>query len=82
MWLFTHLAEATHQPGASSGAGSQAGCRSWLAGLLASVAIDWIGIMLAASVLFWIPTHIMTFNIRYLEDYTVQKCQLLPGLWG
>jgi len=27
--------------------------------------IDWIGIALAASVLFWIPTHIMTFNIRY-----------------
>jgi protoheme IX farnesyltransferase len=30
---------------------------------------DWIGIALAAGILFWIPTHIMTFSIRYHEDY-------------
>ncbi len=31
--------------------------------------LDWIGITLAAAILFWIPTHIMTFSIRYREDY-------------
>jgi len=41
-----------------------------LAGRVLGVgSIDWVGLVLAASVLFWIPTHIMTFNIRYLKDY-------------
>jgi len=31
--------------------------------------IDWIGIVLALGILFWIPTHIMTFSIRYDQDY-------------
>ena len=31
--------------------------------------IDLIGILLAIAVVLWIPTHIMTFNIRYHEDY-------------
>ena len=31
--------------------------------------VDWVGIALTASVLFWIPTHIMTINLRYFEDY-------------
>ena len=44
--------------------------------------IDWIGIMLAASVLFWIPTHIMTFNIRYLEDYQRAKVPTFADRYG
>lgn len=32
-------------------------------------AIDWIGIVLALAVLFWIPTHILTFSMRYFDDY-------------
>jgi len=31
--------------------------------------VDWVGIALAFSILFWIPTHIMTFSMRYHEDY-------------
>jgi len=31
--------------------------------------IDWIGIALALAVLFWIPTHIMTFSMRHYADY-------------
>jgi heme o synthase len=31
--------------------------------------IDWIGIVLALAVLLWIPTHILTFSMRYFEDY-------------
>jgi len=33
--------------------------------------IDWIGIALAVGILFWIPTHIMTFSIRYDQDYRI-----------
>lgn len=44
--------------------------------------IDWIGIVLAASVLFWIPTHIMTFNIRYLEDYNNAKVPTFAANFG
>jgi len=36
---------------------------------LAVGGFDWVGIVLALGILFWIPTHIMTFNIRYKEDY-------------
>ncbi len=45
-------------------------------------AIDWVGIALAASVLFWIPTHIMTFNIRYLEDYKRAKVPTFAERYG
>ncbi len=31
--------------------------------------LDWIGIALSLAILFWIPTHIMTFSIRYHNDY-------------
>ena len=44
--------------------------------------IDWIGIVLAASVLFWIPTHIMTFNIRYLDDYNRAKIPTFAANYG
>lgn len=45
-------------------------------------AIDWVGIMLAVSVLFWIPTHIMTFNIRYLKDYRRAGVPTFPEKYG
>ncbi|MHB8133675.1 MAG: heme o synthase [Anaerolineaceae bacterium] len=35
--------------------------------------IDWIGLALAVAILFWIPTHIMTFSIRYDQDYRLAK---------
>ena len=31
--------------------------------------IDEVGILLALAVLFWVPTHILTFNLRYYDDY-------------
>ena len=41
-----------------------------LAGRVLAVGhLDWIAVVLAAGILFWIPTHIMTFSIRYYEDY-------------
>ncbi|MBN1266184.1 MAG: UbiA family prenyltransferase [Anaerolineales bacterium] len=36
---------------------------------LAEGRIDFVGILLALAVLFWIPTHILTFGIKYAQDY-------------
>ncbi|MDD2551343.1 MAG: heme o synthase [Dysgonamonadaceae bacterium] len=38
--------------------------------VLGTGTIDTIGLLLALAILLWIPTHIMTFNIRYFKDYS------------
>ncbi len=43
---------------------------------------DWIGILLALGVLFWIPTHIMTFSMRYFDDYQVAGVPTFPSTYG
>jgi protoheme IX farnesyltransferase len=40
--------------------------------------IDGIGILLAMAVLFWIPTHILTFSMRYFDDYQAAKIPTFP----
>jgi protoheme IX farnesyltransferase len=44
--------------------------------------IDWIGLLLALAVLFWIPTHIMTFSMRYFTDYQSAKIPTFPSRYG
>ena len=44
--------------------------------------IDWIGILLALAVLFWIPTHIMTFSMRYHDDYRRAGIPTFPSVYG
>jgi protoheme IX farnesyltransferase len=44
--------------------------------------IDWIGIALALGVLFWIPTHILTFSIRYHEDYQKARVPTFPSTYS
>jgi len=44
--------------------------------------IDLIGILLALSILFWIPTHIMTFNMRHFEDYNNAKIPTFASKYG
>lgn len=44
--------------------------------------IDWIGILLAMAVLFWIPTHILTFSMRYFDDYQSAKIPTFPSTYG
>lgn len=44
--------------------------------------IDWVGIALAMGVLFWIPTHILTFSIRYHEDYQKAKVPTFPSTYS
>ena len=44
--------------------------------------IDWIGIALTLAVLFWIPTHILTFSIRYRKDYAAAGVPTFPSTYG
>lgn len=44
--------------------------------------IDWIGIALALAILFWIPTHILTFSLRYREDYGRAGIPTFPSQYG
>ena len=44
--------------------------------------IDMIGILLTLSILFWIPTHIMTFNMRHFEDYNNAEIPTFAAKYG
>ena len=63
--------------------GGLAGGMPILAGrALALGYIDGIGILLSLSVLFWIPTHMLTFSMRYAEDYRMAKIPTFPSTYG
>ncbi len=54
-----------------------------LAGRVLSLgAVDFIGILLALAILLWIPTHILTFNMRFFEDYHRAGIPTFPGRYG
>lgn len=44
--------------------------------------IDGIGILLVLAVLFWIPTHILTFSMRYFDDYQAANIPTFPSAYG
>lgn len=63
--------------------GGLAGGMPVLAGrALGTGQIEWVGIALALAVLFWIPTHILTFSIRYHEDYQAAAVPTFPAAYG
>jgi protoheme IX farnesyltransferase len=63
--------------------GGLAGGMPILAGRsLAIGRLDGIGILLALAILFWIPTHILTFSIRYDQDYRAAGIPTLPARYG
>jgi protoheme IX farnesyltransferase len=63
--------------------GGIAGGMPVLAGrVLGTGRLDWVGIALALGVLFWIPTHILTFSIRYHVDYQAAQVPTFPGRYG
>lgn len=63
--------------------GGLAGGMPALAGrVLATGQIDWIGILLALGVLLWIPTHMLTFSIRYQVDYARAGVPTFPAAYG
>jgi protoheme IX farnesyltransferase len=44
--------------------------------------LDWIGVVLSLGILFWIPTHILTFSMRYHDDYRVAGVPTFPSTYG
>lgn len=44
--------------------------------------IDWIGVTLMLAILFWIPTHILTFSMRYFDDYKNAGVPTFPSTYG
>jgi protoheme IX farnesyltransferase len=63
--------------------GGIAGGMPILAGrILGTGGIDWIGIALSLAVLFWIPTHILTFSIRFKDDYENAGVPTFPSAYG
>jgi protoheme IX farnesyltransferase len=44
--------------------------------------LDWIGSLLALGILFWIPTHILTFSMRYFDDYKAAGVPTFPSTYG
>jgi len=45
-------------------------------------AIDGVGILLSLAVLLWIPTHILTFSMRYFDDYQAARIPTFPSTYG
>jgi len=50
--------------------------------VLALGKIDLIGLLLMMAVLFWIPTHILTFAMRYFDDYKAAKVPTFCASYG
>lgn len=44
--------------------------------------IDLVGVLLSMAVLFWIPTHILTFSMRYFADYQAARIPTFPSTYG
>jgi protoheme IX farnesyltransferase len=44
--------------------------------------MDEIGILLAIGILFWIPTHILSFSMRYYDDYQAAGVPTFPSTYG
>ncbi len=44
--------------------------------------MDWIGLTLALGVLFWIPTHTLTFSMKYEKDYADACVPTFPSTYG
>jgi len=63
--------------------GGIAGGMPILAGrVLATGYVDWIGLLLALSVLLWIPTHIMTLAMNHSDDYRLAGIPVFPNVFG
>ncbi len=44
--------------------------------------IDGAGLLLMSAVLFWIPTHILTFSMKYVEDYHAARVPTIASAYG
>lgn len=50
--------------------------------VLAEGQVDLIGLLLMMAVLFWIPTHILTFSMRYFADYQTARVPTFCSTYG
>jgi len=63
--------------------GGVSGAMPILAGrVLGLGGFDWIGITLAMGVLFWIPTHTLTFSMKFFDDYKAAGVPTFPSTYG
>ena len=63
--------------------GGISGAMPILAGRVLAVGqIDAIGILLACAVLFWIPTHTLTFSLKFADDYQSAGVPTFPSTYG
>jgi protoheme IX farnesyltransferase len=63
--------------------GGVSGAMPILAGrVLGLGGFDWIGITLALGVLFWIPTHTLTFSMKFFDDYKAAEVPTFPSTYG
>lgn len=63
--------------------GGVAGAMPVLAGrTLGTGQIDTIGILLALAILFWIPTHMLTFGMKYAEQYHAAGVPVFSNHYG
>jgi len=44
--------------------------------------IDSIGVLFAVAILLWIPTHILTFSMKYFDDYNAAGIPTFPSTYG
>lgn len=63
--------------------GGISGAMPILAGrVLGLGSFDWIGLTLALGVLFWIPTHTLTFSMKFVKDYADACVPTFPSTYG
>jgi heme o synthase len=63
--------------------GGVAGAMPVFAGRLLSTGhLDWVGIAMALGILFWIPTHTITFSMKYFDDYQAAGVPTFPSTYG
>lgn len=63
--------------------GGISGAMPILAGRVLGVnGFDWVGIALALGVLFWIPTHTLTFSMKFFKDYNAAGVPTFPSTYG
>lgn len=76
MWLKRRTPWSVIWGGLSGGAPVLAGR------VLATGRVELIGLLLALAVLLWIPTHIMTFSMKYAHDYARAGVPVFPNVYG
>jgi protoheme IX farnesyltransferase len=63
--------------------GGIAGAMPILAGrALGTGQIDLVGGLFALAIVLWIPTHILTFSIKYAEQYRAANVPVFPNRYG